>query len=69
MSYVEPRWVEDQMVVFIPFPTKEKPRQGLRCRVVAAAGYRARVTNDSWNVDRWFHIRDLRVPPGDPHAT
>lgn len=69
MSYIEPRWVEDQMIVLIPFPTATKPRRGLRCRVVAAAGYHARVVNDSWNIDRWFHINDLRVLEGDPHAT
>lgn len=67
-NYVEPRWAEDGMKVIIPFPTQEKPRQGLWCRVAVAAGNHARVVNEARGVDRWFPLYDLRVPVGDPHA-
>jgi hypothetical protein len=66
--YVEPRWAEDGMRVIIPFPTEEKPRQGLWCKVAVAAGNHARVVNAERGIDRWFPLYDLRVPADDPHA-
>ena len=68
-TYTYPRWAEEEMRVIAPFPTEEKPRQGAWCKVAVAAGHHARVVNSKLGIDRWFHLDDLRVPVGDPHAT
>jgi len=67
-DWTAPRWAEEGMEVLAPFATEDRPRQGLRCRVAVAAGYHARVVNEKRGFDRWFHLNDLRVPIGDPHA-
>lgn len=67
-TYVYPRWCEDGMRVLIPFPTAEKPRQGLWCKVTVAAGNHARVVNEEWGIDRWYPLANLYVPEGDPHS-
>jgi hypothetical protein len=66
--FVEVAWAEDGMAVFIPWPTPEKPRQGLRCTVAVACGDVARVVNEQFNVDRWFRLESLYVPDDDVHG-
>lgn len=47
----------------------EGRRGGLWCEVVVAAGNHARVVNEKFGVDRWFHIDSLRVEtPRGPRA-
>lgn len=60
--FIAPRYVSDGDLVYIPWPTPEKPRQGARVRVVCAAGNHARVVNETLGVDRWFRVDDLLVP-------
>jgi len=81
MKYVAPRWVEERMTVIVPFNGVEvdpfkglqateavRTLLGVKCSVSVAAGYHARVVNEERKIDRWFHIDQLRVPEGDPHA-
>lgn len=35
--------------------------KGIRCTVICAAGYHARVSNEKRGYDKWLHIDDLRV--------
>lgn len=81
MKYVRPRWVEEGMTVIVPMTGVEvDPFKGLqateavqtllgvKCSVTMAAGYHARVVNEKHGINRTFHIDQLRVPEGDPHA-
>ena len=60
--FITPRYVHDGDLVWIPWPTPEKPRQGARVRVVCAAGNHARVVNETLKVDQWFRVDDLLIP-------
>jgi len=73
-NYVEPRWVSDGMVVYLPW-NKETNRPGysasgtaLRCTVAVAAGHHARIVNSKYGVDRWYPLTALYVPPDSPAA-
>jgi len=52
-----PRWVEPGMAVLIP--CGEARVLGV---VSTAAGYSARVKCDSPEIDRWYHLDELRLP-------
>jgi len=64
--YQAPAWIADGMTVWIRWD-REKGT-ALRCKVACAAGYHARVVNEQYGVDRWFHIDNLLVPPDGPHT-
>ncbi len=72
--YVEPRWVEEGMSVWLPWnPETNKPGRSmtgtaLHCTVAVAAGYHARVVNAKFGVDHWYHITSLYVPTTHPAA-
>ena len=58
--YEAPRWVEDGMAVLAPCVVDGKPG-GIRCKVLVAAGYHARVVNEKHGLDHWYAIEDLRI--------
>lgn len=67
-GYVAPQWVDVGMTVMIPYrefcPPEERERHartGVRCTVVAAAGYHARIENKQYGIDVWKHIDNLLV--------
>lgn len=71
MSYVAPRYVDVGMEVVVPYvqfcPPEEREAvrakgTGVRCKVIVAAGYHARILNEKRGIDVWRHIRDLFVP-------
>ena len=52
-------YVDEGMRVIAPYQPG-LTRTGIRCTVIVAAGYHARVFNERYGFDRWFHIDDLR---------
>jgi hypothetical protein len=69
VRYVAPRYVAVGMSVIAPY-VHNGERTGLRCRVECAAGYHARVVNDRFGFDRWFHIDSLFIEePSPPRVT
>lgn len=59
-KYQPPSYVSDGMRVLIPFVHHGKTG-GLWCNVIVAAGNPARVRNERCDVDKWFHLDDMRV--------
>ena len=58
MKTVDPvTYFNEGMRVWIPWRSPEHPRAGLRCVVVAAHGFTARVVNEAYGVDRWVDLR------------
>lgn len=72
--YVEPRWAEEGMTVFLPWDTNaNEPGVTdtgalLRCKVAVAAGHHVRIVNQAYGVDGWYKLTSLYVPPSDLHA-
>ena len=56
---VEPTHVGEGQLVVAPAPGRKGT--GVRCVVAVAAGNHARVINELHGIDRWYHLRDLRV--------
>lgn len=58
-EYISPSYVYDGQEVIAPW----KGTTGIKCIVIIAAGYHAKVTakNKERNFERWFHINDLRI--------
>lgn len=62
----------DGQDVWIPFPTREKPKQGARVTVACAMGYTVRIVNEALGIDEWRHVDDVYVrevceePEGHP---
>lgn len=54
------RWVNEGMRVLAPVRIDDKEK-GLRCVVIVAAGYHARVECKTRDFAHWFHIDDLRT--------
>jgi len=50
-------YVNEGMRVLAPYGMTGS---GIRCVVTTAAGHHARVVNELYKFDRWFHIDDLR---------
>lgn len=61
------KWAATGMHVFLPW-SHENNGTALRCTVAVAAGDAARVVNEKYGVDRWVHLDNLLVPPGDDHG-
>jgi hypothetical protein len=59
--YARVTYVDEGMPVIAPF--NRQTGQGIRCVVATACGYHARVVNEQYQFDRWFHIDDLRQEP------
>lgn len=47
--------VEEGETVVAPF----QGGIGIRCKVITAAGFHARVSNPRYEFDKWFHVSDL----------
>ncbi|KKN19835.1 hypothetical protein LCGC14_0941610 [marine sediment metagenome] len=47
--------VSDGDEVIAPY----KGSQGIKCVVIVAAGYHARVVNERYSFDKWFNIQEL----------
>lgn len=62
MKYEPARFANDGDTVLIPWPTPDKPRAGLRCKVACAAGTHVRVVNETYGVDQWRRIESCYVP-------
>lgn len=60
------KWAADGMTAWIRWD--QEKGLCLRCTVVCAAGNHARVANERYDVDRWVHLDNLLVPPGDEHG-
>jgi hypothetical protein len=56
--FVHIDYVSEGMPVIAPYD--QTTGTGIRCTVIVAAGYHARVLNERYKFDRWFHIDDLR---------
>jgi len=56
-GFVPVRFVDVGMKVIAPY----NAGCGVRCKVVVAAGYHARVENKSRGFVKWFHVDDLAV--------
>lgn len=73
-NYVEVRWVEEGMSVWLPWnkaaskPGRTESGTALRCTVAVAAGHHARIVNSEYGVDGWYPISFLYVPPDAPAA-
>jgi hypothetical protein len=67
MEYMNPRWIEEGMTVFVPavwVDKNAKPGSGLRCKVMVACGNRGRVVSESakYPLDRWVSLESMYIP-------